>query len=83
MARELKGERPLSDAQERALIEAVDYARDFPSFWVTASATEFGWKPGTWMVLNELGLVQIKNTEGAWAVKATEAGIQLCDSMGD
>lgn len=85
----LHGQRPLTDAQERALIDAANAERDTPGEWHKAKDLEFGWKPATWNVLHELGLVNVKYSqtqmfrEGDWLVRITTAGLDLCNSMGD
>ncbi len=72
-------DRPLTDAQERALIELVD-RRGSEREWAKPCRNST-----TLFRLSELGLVELRFRSGTLDVegRATDAGVDLCHSMGD
>jgi hypothetical protein len=75
-------DRPLTDAQERALGGLAEADDRSPGKWHTARDLEFGWKPATYAVLFEMGLAKMK-WDNDWLVQITPAGIALLATMGD
>lgn len=83
----------LSDAQERLLIALVDAARSAPPELENVAQGEQQWhsirkvagrfSPATTVILQERRLIEVKYLVGDWLARPTQAGIDLCDSMGD
>lgn len=71
--------RPLTDAQERVLISLVDLARDDRDAGSVRQWRSLGIQKPTLDVLVRAGLIERRSGR----VRATDAGVALCDGMGD